>query len=72
MRFAAALIAICSISGSLASIFLGQDSGIPQSTYDELVRYTKYSSGAYHLVCLRPMGNTLIEAVGDFTLILNI
>jgi len=61
MRFAVALITI-SFSGSLASIFLGQGSGIPQSTYDDLVRYTKYSSGAYHLVCLRPMGNTLIAS----------
>jgi hypothetical protein len=61
MRFTtAALIAFSSISGSLASTFLGQGSGVSQSTYDDLVRYTKYSSGAYQLVCLKPLGNTLV------------
>ncbi|KII92719.1 hypothetical protein PLICRDRAFT_482426 [Plicaturopsis crispa FD-325 SS-3] len=39
--------------------------GIPQSTYDDLVRYTKYSSGAYLLACPRPIGNTLVERFSD-------
>ncbi|KII92720.1 hypothetical protein PLICRDRAFT_482508 [Plicaturopsis crispa FD-325 SS-3] len=29
--------------------------GISQTTYDDLVRYTKYSSAAYHLLCLHPL-----------------
>jgi len=62
MRLTTALITFGFISGSLADIFLGQGSGIPQSTYDDLVRYTKYSSGAYQLVCPKPMGNTLVES----------
>ncbi|KAF8555060.1 hypothetical protein OG21DRAFT_953906 [Imleria badia] len=34
--------------------------GVDQRTYDNLVRYTKYASGAYQVLCPRPMGNTLI------------
>ncbi|KAF8444900.1 Alpha/Beta hydrolase protein [Boletus edulis BED1] len=34
--------------------------GVDQQTYDDLVRYTKYASGAYQVLCPRPMGNTLI------------
>ena len=37
--------------------------GVDQRTYDNLVRYTKYASGAYQLLCPRPMGNTLIVQV---------
>ncbi|KAH7888966.1 Alpha/Beta hydrolase protein, partial [Phlebopus sp. FC_14] len=40
-------------------------SGIDQTTYDNLVRYTKYSSGAYQVLCPRPMGNTLVEQFVD-------
>ena len=37
--------------------------GVDQGTYDNLVRYTKYASGAYQVLCPRPMGNTLILQV---------
>ena len=37
--------------------------GVDQQTYDNLVRYTKYASGAYQLLCPRPMGNTLVAQV---------
>jgi len=37
--------------------------GVDQRTYDNLVRYTKYASGAYQVLCPRPMGNTLIFQV---------
>lgn len=37
--------------------------GIAQSTYDNLVRYAKFSSAAYQLVCPRPLGNTLVKSV---------
>ena len=37
--------------------------GVDQRTYDNLVRYTKYASGAYQILCPRPMGNTLIVQV---------
>lgn len=37
--------------------------GVDQQTYDDLVRYTKYASGAYQVLCPRPMGNTLISQV---------
>jgi len=39
--------------------------GVDQRTYDNLVRYTKYASGAYHVLCSRPMGNTLIVQFHD-------
>lgn len=37
--------------------------GIEQQIYDDLVRYTKYSSAVYQKVCLRPLGNTLVAQV---------
>ncbi|KAF8549764.1 alpha/beta-hydrolase [Imleria badia] len=39
--------------------------GVDQRTYDNLVRYTKYASGAYQVLCPRPMGNTLIFQFQD-------
>ena len=37
--------------------------GIEQQVYDDLVRYTKYSSAVYQKICLRPLGNTLVAQV---------
>ncbi|OJA16307.1 hypothetical protein AZE42_03374 [Rhizopogon vesiculosus] len=39
--------------------------GISEEVYDELVRYTKYASGAYQTLCPRPMGNVLINKFID-------
>ncbi|TFY71631.1 hypothetical protein EVG20_g1384 [Dentipellis fragilis] len=36
--------------------------GIPDSTYDELVRFTKFSSAVYQFICPRPLGSTLVES----------
>ncbi|KAG1854376.1 Alpha/Beta hydrolase protein [Suillus tomentosus] len=36
------------------------EKGVPEELYNELVRYTKYASGAYQVLCPRPMGNTLV------------
>lgn len=64
MRFFAVVVILCLIIQSLAlSQWLASCIGIPQSTHDDLVRYTKYSSGAYHLLCLKPMGNHLVQSV---------
>ncbi|KAG2154446.1 Alpha/Beta hydrolase protein [Suillus bovinus] len=41
------------------------DNGISEELYDELVRYTKYASGAYQVLCPRPMGNTLVTQFID-------
>ncbi|KAG1739802.1 Alpha/Beta hydrolase protein [Suillus occidentalis] len=41
------------------------DSGIPEELYNELVRYAKYASGAYQVMCPRPMGNTLVTQFTD-------
>jgi hypothetical protein len=37
--------------------------GVEQQVFDDLVRYTKYSSAAYQKLCLRPLGNTLVAQV---------
>lgn len=37
--------------------------GIEQQVYDNLVRYTKYSSAVYQKLCPRPLGNTLVTQV---------
>ncbi|KAG2054876.1 alpha/beta-hydrolase [Suillus hirtellus] len=37
------------------------EKGISEELYNELVRYTKYASGAYQVLCPRPMGNTLVS-----------
>ncbi|KAG1751286.1 Alpha/Beta hydrolase protein [Suillus paluster] len=39
--------------------------GIPEEVYKELVRYTKYASGAYQVLCPRPMGNVLVTQFTD-------
>ncbi|KAA1471862.1 alpha/beta-hydrolase [Dentipellis sp. KUC8613] len=36
--------------------------GIPDSAYDELVRFAKFSSAVYQLICPRPLGSTLVES----------
>lgn len=41
------------------------DNGIPEELYNELVRYAKYASGAYQVLCPRPMGNTLVTQFTD-------
>ena len=68
MRVTAVLVTLYLVVGSLAISLLANCDGISQSTYNELVRYTKYSSGAYHLVCLRPLGNHLVQSVGGYFL----
>ena len=40
--------------------------GVEQQVYDNLVRYTKYSSAVYQKLCLRPLGNTLVAQVRTF------
>ena len=65
MWFAAAVLLALRLSASSLGLLLPSKpiSGIPQATYDDLVRYTKYSSGAYQLLCVRPLGNILVESV---------
>lgn len=65
MRFTIVLVTLCLVAGSMGSLLLDRrsTSGIAQSTYDDLVRYTKYSSGAYQLLCIKPLGNKLVESV---------
>ncbi|KAF9792926.1 Alpha/Beta hydrolase protein [Thelephora terrestris] len=39
--------------------------GIEQQVYDDLVRYTKYSSAVYQGLCPRPLGNTLVAQFSE-------
>ncbi|KAJ6522281.1 Alpha/Beta hydrolase protein [Mycena capillaripes] len=48
-------------SASFASPILSSRS-ISSSLYDDLVRYTKYSSASYQLLCPSPLGNTLVQS----------
>ncbi|KAJ6522275.1 Alpha/Beta hydrolase protein [Mycena capillaripes] len=48
-------------SASFASPILSSRS-ISSSLYDDLVRYTKYSSASYQLLCPSPLGNTLVKS----------
>ncbi|KAJ6468611.1 Alpha/Beta hydrolase protein [Mycena vitilis] len=48
-------------SSSIAAPLLTSQA-ISSSTYDDLVRYTKYSAAAYQLFCPIPLGNTLVES----------
>lgn len=45
--------------------------GIEQQVYDNLVRYTKYSSAVYQKLCPRPLGNTLVAQVRALCYFLN-
>lgn len=68
MRFSSVLstLAVLAVNplGSLASPLLeSRQNGISQGTFDDLVRYTKYSSAVYQWICPNPVGNTLINKV---------
>ncbi|KAI0047903.1 alpha/beta-hydrolase [Auriscalpium vulgare] len=41
------------------------DEGISQGTYDDLVRYAKYSSAVYQFICPHPIGNTLVDTFSN-------
>ena len=47
----------------LSSALAYHKGGIEQQVYNDLVRYTKYSSAVYQKVCFRPLGNTLVAQV---------
>lgn len=70
MRLTALFTLFCFVSGQTLALNHAKNSsspspsGISETTYRDLVRYTKYSSGAYQLVCLKPLGNTLVQTVG--------
>ncbi|KAF9482264.1 alpha/beta-hydrolase [Pholiota conissans] len=65
MRFAS-LAAFC-VLGLASSVFAsplleGRANGIDQATYNDLERYTKYSSAVYQLICPSPLGNKLVKS----------
>ena len=39
------------------------DSSVSAHTYDELERFAKYASAVYQFLCLRPLGNSLVQSV---------
>lgn len=52
------------VSAAAAVSVKSRASGIDKTTYDNLVRYTKYSSAVYQWICPAPLGNTLVDQVG--------
>ncbi|PPQ63693.1 hypothetical protein CVT24_004578 [Panaeolus cyanescens] len=60
--FALPVLLLSTAWGAAAAPALeSRQSGISQSVYDNLVRYTKYSSAVYQWICPRPLGNTLVD-----------
>ncbi|KAF5328718.1 hypothetical protein D9619_011731 [Psilocybe cf. subviscida] len=49
------------VSAAVAVSVESRATGIDQTTYDNLVRYTKYSSAVYQWICPAPLGNTLVD-----------
>ncbi|TFK74281.1 alpha/beta-hydrolase [Pluteus cervinus] len=66
-RAACAVFALASWAVASPLLETGQ-TGISQSVYNDLVRYTQYSSAAYQLLCPYPLGNTLIDQASPFLL----
>jgi len=69
MRITALIVALLFIAvlpgQSLSVTYLNashRPSSISELTFHNLVRYTKYSSAAYQLVCLKPLGNELVQS----------
>ncbi|KAF9461268.1 Alpha/Beta hydrolase protein [Collybia nuda] len=54
------LLALSPLSSIASPLLESRAGGIPQSTFDDLVRYTKYSSAVYQWICPNPLGNTLV------------
>jgi len=62
--FATATFSLALLPLLLFSSALGYPKGgIEQQVYDDLIRYTKYSSAVYQKICLRPLGNSLVAQV---------
>ncbi|KAF7375670.1 hypothetical protein MSAN_00456100 [Mycena sanguinolenta] len=66
--FALTCLVLSLFSTSLASPVLTSRT-ISSTLYDDLVRYTQYSSAAYQLLCPSPLGTTLVQSFnsGDVT-----
>lgn len=61
-----AVLFLSSLSALATPIALeAHQSGISQAIYDDLVRYTKYSSAVYQWICPKPLGNVMIKQVRD-------
>ncbi|KAJ3505829.1 hypothetical protein NLJ89_g7212 [Agrocybe chaxingu] len=64
MRFfslASCVLAFSSLTALASPLLESRANGIDQTTYDNLVRHTKYSSAVYQWICPRPLGNTLVD-----------
>lgn len=68
MHFVAGLALFSFITQPSASIFPRVYNSIDSNTYSDLVRYAKYSSGAYQDNCEKPMGNTRVYTVCHISL----
>ncbi|TFY82404.1 hypothetical protein EWM64_g1608 [Hericium alpestre] len=59
------LFGLLAFGGAVTSLGLQiplQLDGIPESTFDELMRFTKFSSAVYQLICPSPLGTTLVDS----------
>ena len=67
MRVLSSLVLVFSAINTLlvaaSPVLESRQSGIDQTTYNDLERYTKYSSAVYQWICPKPLGNTLVKQV---------
>ncbi|KAK7055982.1 Alpha/beta-hydrolase [Favolaschia claudopus] len=56
------LVLLGLLSSTFASPVAVTERDVSSSVYDDLVRYTKYSSASYQLLCVSPLGNTLVQS----------
>lgn len=71
LQYTMFLLQLCAVIVALTGFARGavlpavQKRSVSQSLMDDFIRYTKYSSGAYQVVCPSPLGNTLVVQVGS-------
>ncbi|KAG5653046.1 hypothetical protein H0H81_002563 [Sphagnurus paluster] len=56
-----ALLALNPLVALASPVLETRADGISQAVFDDLVRYTKYSSAVYEWICPNPLGNKLVQ-----------
>ncbi|RDB16774.1 putative feruloyl esterase A [Hypsizygus marmoreus] len=61
LAYASVLLLLTPLRSLASPLLETRADGISQAVFDDLVRYTKYSSAVYQWICPTPLGNTLVE-----------
>ena len=62
---ASALLLLGPLVSLAVPLNVTHDQAIAPGVFEDLVRFTKYSSAAYQAFCPRPLGNTLVQGVSS-------